>query len=592
MNYLDFLNVNKLNKQYTGRNIKVAIIEDYIKEAKEHYFIINSTKEVEHSKNVAETILSIAPNCYLYNIVIDTQKTDIEQIKKAIKYCISLGVDIINMSLTVLNPDAELMELISIAKNKGIVIIVASGNSSKEVDDPFINSNSTISVGAMNEDCTICSYSNYGSIVDCYSLGEIDLGDTTFYGTSCSTPIVSGIIALLKEQNPNLTVREIRSIIKENSENGFLKAFKLPYDYRIDGELFKEEINTPIKDVKIYSKDIIKVGEVIKPTFDIIPNVSDVNDIILTSNNENIAKVNVDNSIVGLKSGSCNFTINILKNNFSKNMTIKVADEIDELLIECLSKYNVDELHGMNIKGEGIKVAILDSGVNKVGNIDEVIYAPNFIYGNPTNSKLDNYGQGTITASVVKSIAPNCTLYSLKNQNGGGYSYLGEQKQLQSLQWCIDNKIDIVIARNLLMGIYDSKNTMFKKMNEAGIITIVKQVTGDAARFDKSNTEDNLCVALLNNDNTPFVKENQSNLDVACYYAGFPTYTNNGKLEITSTQNMGASLGIVGGICALLKEQDKDLSVTKLRKLLPDLCTPIGDKGKFGYGILKAKLLK
>ena len=41
----------------------------------------------------------------------------------------------------------------------------------------------------------------------------------------------------------------------------------------------------------------------------------------------------------------------------------------------------------------------------------------------------------------------------------------------------------------------------------------------------------------------------------------------------------------------ILKEQNRDLNVTELRKLLPTLCTNIGDKNKFGYGILKAKLL-
>ena len=495
------------------------------------------------------------------------------------------------MSFAVTSVDQELIKLVEQARDKGIAVVAASGNSGVEIDNPFINSNAVISVGAKNKDMSLCSYSNYGDAVDFYCLGEIELSNGKFNGTSCATPLIAGIIALFKEQNPNLTVREIRQLLKDNSEYKFVKAFIIPFDYKRDNEIKKIEEQNNIEDVVVEMKDMIKVDEIIYPVFNFKPNTADHSDIIISSQDNNIILANkIEGSLKGIKSGKTNIEIYIPKNNYKKYIPIKVAGEMDLLVEEQLKKYNIDIMHKKGIKGEGIKVAILDSGVNKVGNIDEVIYAPNFIQSNPTNSKDDNYGQGTITASIVKSIAPNCTLYSLKNQNGGGYSYLGEQKQLQALQWCIDNKMDIVIGRNLLMGIYDSKNAMFKKMNEAGIITIVKQGMGDAARFSASNTEDNLCVAFLNNNNTPFESESMDNLDVACYYAGFPAYTNNGKLEITSTQNMGASLGIVGGICALLKQQDKELNVTKLRKLLPNLCVNIGDKRKFGYGLLKAKL--
>jgi hypothetical protein len=49
-------------------------------------------------------------------------------------------------------------------------------------------------------------------------------------------------------------------------------------------------------------------------------------------------------------------------------------------------------------------------------------------------------------------------------------------------------------------------------------------------------------------------------------------------------------LGIVGGICVLLKQQKADLNVTILRALLPKLCTSLGSIKKFGYGILNADI--
>ena len=127
------MNVTKVNKKYTGKSVKVAIIESYIKNVKENYFVYNSSKESEHSYKVAETIKSIAPDCELYNVVIDTNSLDIEQIKKAIQFCIARKVDVINMSFAVTSVDQELIKLVEQARDKGIAVVAASGNSGVEM---------------------------------------------------------------------------------------------------------------------------------------------------------------------------------------------------------------------------------------------------------------------------------------------------------------------------------------------------------------------------------------------------------------------------------------------------------------------------
>ena len=375
-------------------------------------------------------------------------------------------------------------------------------------------------------------------------------------------------------------------------ENKTIKPFKLPYDYKREDSIKVTEENTIINDIKISIKDILTVGEIEKPVFNIIPNVADTMEVFLNSDNENIIKVNkADNSLKAVKTGQCKLSVSVLKNNFTKEIDLKVISELDALLLEQLKKYNVDVVHNAGFKGEGIKVAVIDSGVNKVGNIDNVIYAPNYIYNKSTTDKKDIYGQGTIIGSVVKAIAPKCTLYSIKNQYSYSYSYLGEAQQNAALQWCLDNKMDVVIARNLLLGVYESKNNMFKKLNDAGIIVIVKQNTGDAVKYTASNTEYNICAGFMENDNTTMANVDTANLDLCCYYAGFPAYTMNGEYEITSVQTMSAHLGIVGGIIALLKQQNKELNSVELRKLLPDLCVNLGNKTKYGYGLLKAKII-
>ena len=83
-----------------------------------------------------------------------------------------------------------------------------------------------VAVGALNPDGTVASYSNYGAnLLVSAGAGSVttDLsgGDgydpsnytETFGGTSAATPVVSGVIALMLEANPDLTLPEIQMIL-------------------------------------------------------------------------------------------------------------------------------------------------------------------------------------------------------------------------------------------------------------------------------------------------------------------------------------------------------------------------------------------
>lgn len=637
--YLNLLGVTTLwNKGITGEGVKVAVVEGGILSLSDKiqikgWFntITNTYTETSPSSTDSNWYISshglstagiisgkntgIAPDCELYSVIVKTDISDIESIlanvKKGIRWCMSNNIDIINMSIEILNVDYELISLAKEAAAKNIIIICSFGNSGINSGNLFACNDATISVGAINKDKSLCDFSNYGEGMSFVAFGDAmpsydSNGSIIAYsGTSCSTAIISGLVTLLKNQNRKLNFKEIEYLLMDSCEDlgdtdkddkfgyGMPKAYIVPENYKTYEEIEAIEKNISIKDMIIAMPQIMKIGDSYAPIVRIKPRILNNQDILISSSDEEIISVNqLTNEIKAKKGGTPFLNFLVQGREYSKNLTVHVLSDLEEQVQAILKNYNITKVINAGFSGKGIKVAILDAGVNIVGNIDSIIYAPNYIAYNPTTSKLDEYGQGTITASIVKSIAPDCTLYSIKNQNGGGYSYTSETLQNASLQWCIDNKMDVVIARNLLLGVYESKNILFKKMNDSGIITIVKQCSGDAiGRFSASNTKDNLCVSILNSDNTPFVTDEADNLDVSAYYAGFPAYDNTGKIIVTSTQNKGASLGVVGGICALLKQQKPYINVIKLRELLPILCTNLGSIKKFGYGIFKADIL-
>lgn len=121
----------------------------------------------------------------------------------------------------------------------GSIYVWAAGNGLQNGDntnlDGYANSRYTIAVAAIDHNGQQSFYSEPGSpiLVTTYSNGDVsgitttDLvgssgyqsGDYTddFGGTSSATPLVSGIIALMLETNPNLTWRDVQHILVETA---------------------------------------------------------------------------------------------------------------------------------------------------------------------------------------------------------------------------------------------------------------------------------------------------------------------------------------------------------------------------------------
>ena len=156
---------------------------------------------------------------------------------KAVTYAVLNGADVINMSFSGNTDDPKLRSVIRNAYEKGVVIVSAVGNESKDINSSPVypacyssgESDWVIGVAAVGIADAQTSFSNYGS--DCVDLsapgedifgvqylnvaqGYDDAYSGGWSGTSMAAPLVAGAAAILLAEYPTLTPENVRNALK------------------------------------------------------------------------------------------------------------------------------------------------------------------------------------------------------------------------------------------------------------------------------------------------------------------------------------------------------------------------------------------
>ena len=178
----------------------------------------------------------IANNVKIMSVVVvpDGDERD-KDVSNGIHYAVDNGAKIINMSFGKTYSPQKFMvdEAVKYAENHGVLLVHASGNEAANNDTVIgyplkkyldgTTNNRWISVGASsieNNENLAGSFSNYGkTTVDLFAPG-VSIYSTspgsiykTEDGTSFSSPVVTGVAALLMSYYPELSVDEIKTII-------------------------------------------------------------------------------------------------------------------------------------------------------------------------------------------------------------------------------------------------------------------------------------------------------------------------------------------------------------------------------------------
>ena len=257
------------DKGYTGKGIIVASVE---------------STDSDHGRNVKCTCLTYAPDVTFisYNDCHEKSATGDDgtnaEFPKFVDWCIENKVDIVTSSLSwTCNHEEEKQAIRKLYEN-GIIYVNCAGNESHTLEhrengnQPYTFDKESICVGAVQYDMTKnkfkkASFSNYGEAIDVMMEGDAspmksffdptdeDYEDSVkkygrnylwvgFSGTSASTPMIAGLLAVYKSYDKKLNSKNVFDLINASYipleyDNIEYKIFKMPV---MDTITLKEEV--------------------------------------------------------------------------------------------------------------------------------------------------------------------------------------------------------------------------------------------------------------------------------------------------------------------------------------------------------------
>jgi hypothetical protein len=143
----------------------------------------------------------------------DSGRTTSSIVADAICYAIDSGARVLSMPFSLFPIYNDVKNAIQYAVERGAILVVAAGNEGTEIDENSLaGQDNVITVGSVDNDGKISLWSNYGDSLDIvapWDVVTLDETEETEAGTSFSTAYVSGIVALMLSDNPDMTVEEV-----------------------------------------------------------------------------------------------------------------------------------------------------------------------------------------------------------------------------------------------------------------------------------------------------------------------------------------------------------------------------------------------
>ena len=136
-------------------------------------------------------------------------------------------------------------------------------------------------------------------------------------------------------------------------------------------------------------------------------------------------------------------------------------------------------VHAWGNKGTGVKIAIIDSGMDYTHPDLNSNYAGGYDFVNDDSYPMDDNGHGTHVAGIVGAedngagvvgVAPEARLYALKVLGADGYGWWDDV--IAAVQWAADNDIDV--TNNSYGSIYDPGTTVQEAFDNAAAAGVVQ----------------------------------------------------------------------------------------------------------------------
>ncbi len=270
------------------------------------------------------------------------------------------------------------------------------------------------------------------------------------------------------------------------------------------------------------------------------------------------------------------------------------AGNYDKTLQWSLDMIDADIAYQANLVGQGVRVAVIDSGITLHDDLANIIERKNYIESD--TSVDDSANHGTIVAGIISAsddntgilgVAPGALLISLKcfSSQKTNYSYI-----VKAIYDAVDvYDCDVI---NLSLGISSDKAD-FKSAVE---YALSKGVTVTAACGNGANGDyfypasyDGVFSVSAVDKNGTVSSKTQHNDQVTLAAPGMSIYSTTSNGSYGSKSGSSFAVPFVSGAAAVLLSLDRSLTPEKIYNILTETAVDAGNPGYdeyYGYGIL------
>ncbi len=240
-------------------------------------------------------------------------------------------------------------------------------------------------------------------------------------------------------------------------------------------------------------------------------------------------------------------------------------------------------------RGEGVRVAVLDTGVDythpSLANRFTQNKGYDFIHNTP--QPRDDNGHGTHVAGSIASerfgVAPDATLYALKflNQHGSG----GEVDLLRALEWCYDHNVNIVNASFGSSHPSQAEKAACDFLAKNNILIVAAAGNDGNTKYSYPASYDSVVSVAAVDKHKKHARFSQANNQVNIASPGVEVnscYPNNTTKYLSGTSM--ATPHVAGGAALVFAQQPTSGYV---REVLDVSAENLGDAHKFGSGLLR-----
>jgi subtilisin len=274
-----------------------------------------------------------------------------------------------------------------------------------------------------------------------------------------------------------------------------------------------------------------------------------------------------------------------------------------------LQEIDAEPAHMANHTGAGIKIAVLDTGIDYTHPELAPSYKGGYDFINNDSDPMDDNGHGTHVAGILAAardgkgivgIAPDAEIYAIKvSDNRGSGSFSGLVK---GIDWSIENGMDIVTmsitGKGGSMALAKAVQAAY---NDHGLVLVAAVGNGQGEVLYPAAYEEVIGVGSVTKESElSSFSRTGSEVELVAPGSGIKSAAIGGDYRLSSGTSMATPL-VTGSIALLLGSDEKAWSNTKLvngdgrwtndelREVLRGTAKDLGEKGEddsFGYGLL------